>query len=193
MEPFRLTEESVKLFLVEPSNRHRVPLLEESEGDDQLLAGWCWHALKPSWHPLQYTLYAASENEANEPDICKCVGAGITFRLNLLGDIFPKKPDEIELLPVLVDSKDWLFVNCLKTTKGYDTNRSKFLRDSEGDKQIFLINYVVVTDASVKDAELFTLEDSNRAWVIATESFVERIKSHKLNGLGFREIGFLDC
>lgn len=183
----------MKLYLLDPTNRHKMPLLQTSNGDDELIAGWGWHSLKPAWHPLQYVLYAPKEHEGREPDLCVCDSVGIVLRANLVDDVFPNKPDEIELLPVLVDGKDWLFVNCLKTTKGYDTNRSKFLRDSEGDKQIFLINYVVVTDVSVRDAELFTLEDSNRAWVIATESFVKRIKSHKLNGLGFREIGFLDC
>ena len=183
----------VKLYLVHPSNQHKVPLLKASEGDEQLLAGWGWRSLKPAWRTLQYGLFASSKRESNEPDICKCMSVGMTLRADLVDNVFPNTANEIELLPVLVDGKDWLFVNCLKTTMGYDAGRSKFLRSSEENNHIFMINYVVVTDGSVKEAELFTLEDSNRAWVIATDSFVERIKRHKLNGLDFREIGFLDC
>lgn len=119
-------------------------------------------------------------------------GVGFMVRSRFVDNVFPSRSNEIEFLPVFVDGEEWMFINCLKVTSGYDEGRSKFMRDGGREKQIFMINHVVVTDASVKEAELFTLDDSNRAWIIATDSFVERVRQLDLRGLGFREIGFLE-
>lgn len=123
------------------------------------------------------------------PDICKC-NQGILFRADLLDTIFPAKPGELEFLPVLVDGNDWLLINCLKTTRDYDESKSQLFRRGIN-KQIFMINYLVIHDKSVANVGLFTLEDSNRASIFATEPFVDRINLLNLKGMSFKEIGYI--
>jgi hypothetical protein len=187
----------MKLYVLQPSNQYKMALMVNFEEDFQLLGEWGWKSLRQIWRPLKYTLNLKKTEKrngaVNHPDICKCNSPGVLFRANLVNEIFPDRIDEIELLPVLVDGEDWLFINCLKTTEFYDKERSKFLRDAGENGQIFMIQHVVVTDSSVKDVELFTIADSNRVWIIATESFVDRIKKIGINGLDFREIGSLEC
>lgn len=114
------------------------------------------------------------------------VGA-LVFPSYLALTIFPSPCPELEFLPVQVNGEDWRLLNCLKTTKGYDAEASQFLR-GEGDK-IFWVQHLVVTDPSIEECELFTLEDSNRALIFCLPSFKERIEKLGLKGLSFREIG----
>jgi hypothetical protein len=81
-------------------------------------------------------------------------------------------------------------LNCLKTTKDYDPERSRFYR-SGPNNQIYMIDYLVIYDPTVELVGLFTLEDSNRASILVTESFVNRINQLGLKGIEFDEIGVL--
>jgi hypothetical protein len=186
---------NMKLYLLQSSNQHKAVLLKNPE-DHQFLFDLGWHSLKEKWHTLKYTFYFSKRDKMKEGGLTPTIGissGGFIFRSDLVNEIFPLKLEEIELLPILVEEENWLLFNCLKTTSSYDSSRSKFLRSEPENGQIYMIQHVVVTDPSVKDIGLFTLEDSNRAWIIATETFAERIKKLGTNGLDFREIGSLEC
>jgi hypothetical protein len=187
----------MKLYLVYPSNKHKMALLENFETDYKLLNGVGWHSLKQTWRVLNFTFYATKKEQIKKPVIkqtaCVSNTSNVIFRADLINEIFPDKKNEIELLPVLIDGKDWVLVNCLKTTSFYNPDKSKFLRSSENHSQIYMIQHVVVNDDSIKDFGLFTLEDSGRVPLIATDLFVEKIKKIGVVGLDFAEIGFLEC
>jgi hypothetical protein len=185
----------MKLYVVEPDNKYAMACLVNFERDKNYLAKHGWQYLKNDWHSLEYKFHFSEKDMKRGwnkiPDICFCSPGGMSIPINLIDSIFPNIPKEIELLPIVVEGQDWLLLNCLKTTKNYDEKKSQFFRRGEKN-QIFMFNHVVVCDASVLNIGLFTLEDSNRAWIIATESFVDLIKNLALKGLGFREIGVLE-
>jgi hypothetical protein len=122
------------------------------------------------------------------PDIYFMYGK-LVFRGELKGQIFPTPCNELEFLPIRVAGENWFLLNCLKTTLGYDSDESIFYRSLEG--QIFLINHLVVSDATLPACEVFVIDDSNRTTLFVLPSFVERIGRLNLGGITFKEIGFL--
>ena len=182
----------MKLFNIEPDNIFRVPLLVNFDEDRGHLSNKEWLPLLKDWHPLSFYFHVDKQRKGENkiPDICIFTD-GLFLRTDLIDDVFPEKPVELEFLPVLIDENNWRLINCLKTTKDYDENRSKFVRSNENN-QIYMINHLVIYDTSVEKVGLFTLEDSNRAWLFATESFVKRITKLGLKGINFREIGSLE-
>lgn len=185
----------MKLFKVSCDIEYQAPLLENPDVDEPSLEGKEWRSLCEGWHPLAFT-FEADERITNkgwcikQPDLC-LYNDGLFFRGDLVDVIFPEKPAELEFLPVLIDGDDWWLLNCLKTTRAYDPKRSRFSRGGER-QQIDMIDYLVLHDATVEPVGLFTLEDSNRYSLLATESFVERIHKLDLKGVDFDEIGVLE-
>lgn len=146
--------------------------------------------LAPEWTPLNFT-FVPSDSGANvRPDLIVSPPT-IAFRASLKEAIFPRPCMQVEFLPVVVGSEDWLSLNCLKTTAHYDRERSIFWRDPFTSSIVF-VRALVVTDPSVRDCEIFTLEDSNRATPIVLDSFKRRIESLGLKGLSFEKIGTLE-
>lgn len=184
----------MKLFVVRTNNKFRSPLLDNLKENGRYLEGKGWHSLLSDWHPLPFSFYADAKDVKKgwdkQPDITRS-GPGFFFRADLVDVIFPEKPAELEFLPVLIDGEYWQLLNCLKTTKDYDPERSKFYRSGEH-QQIYMIEYAVIHDPTVESVGLFTLEDSNRTTIFATESFVERIHKLGLKGVDFDEIGVLE-
>jgi len=185
----------MKIYKVHCENHYRVPLLVDSEAAEPYLYGKEWRSLLDGWTPLPFYFYADPKDIRKgwdkKPDICE-YHEGLFVPPNLLDAVFPTKPPELEFLPVLIDGEDWLLLNCLKTTKDYDQERSKFHRDNDDRRQIYMIDYVVIHDPTVESVGLFTLEDSNRAVLFATQTFVDRIHQLGLKGISFREIGLLE-
>ncbi|EIC30163.1 MULTISPECIES: hypothetical protein [Methylomicrobium] len=184
----------MKLFKIRCDNKYRVPLLDNREENNRYLVGKEWHSLREGWHPLPFSFYADPKDIKKgwnkQPDIC-IYHEGLFIRVDLISVIFPEKPVELELLPILIDGEHWMLLNCLKTTKDYDPEQSKFYRSGEN-QQIYMIKHLVLYDSSVEPIGLFTLEDSNRAGIFVTESFVERINKLGLKGVEFNEIGVLE-
>jgi hypothetical protein len=184
----------MKIYRLTCDNKYQVPLIKNIKENNRYLEGKEWHSLKEGWHPLPFYFYADAKEIKKgwdkRPDICK-YHEGLFVPQGLLNVVFPEKPVELEFLPVLIDEEDWFLINCLKTTKDYDPLRSKFEQRGE-QQQIFMIDYVVIHDSTVDSVGLFTLEDSNRATLFATQSFVDHINKLGLKGLNFKEIGILE-
>ncbi|NJA04227.1 hypothetical protein HC024_00510 [Methylococcaceae bacterium WWC4] len=184
----------MKIYEVTCDNHYRVPLLVDSQASAPHLEGKGWRPLKETWTPLPFYFYADPKDIRKgwdkKPDICE-YHEGLFVPPNLLDAVFPAKPPELEFLPVLIDGEDWLLLNCLKTTKDYDSERSKFERIGER-QLIIMVDYAVIHDLTVESVGLFTLEDSNRSRLFATQSFVNHIEQLGLKGINFREIGILE-
>ncbi|WP_426994395.1 hypothetical protein [Methylomonas sp. CM2] len=185
----------MKIYQIRCDNRYRVPLLVDSKASESYLEGKEWISLLDSWQPLPFYFYSDPKDIRKgwdkRADICAYL-EGLFIPQSLLDTIFPAKPPELEFSPVLIDGEDWLLLNCLKTTKDYDPERSKFHRDNDDRRQIYMIDYVVIHDPTVESVGLFTLEDSNRSTLFATQTFVDHIHQLGLKGISFREIGILE-
>lgn len=185
----------MKIYKVTCDNHYRIPLLVDSKEGRHYLEGKEWRSLKDGWQPLPFYFYSdpkeIKKGWDKRPDICK-YHHGLFVPHDLLDVVFPVKPPKLEFLPVLIDGEDWLLLNCLKTTKDYDPERSKFYRDNDERQQIYSLEYVVIHDTSVNSVGLFTLDGSNRATLFATQTFVDHINKLGLKGLNFREIGVLE-
>ncbi|NVD73358.1 hypothetical protein HUX88_22875 [Duganella sp. BJB1802] len=142
------------------------------------------------WVSLNYEFQIVQRGKITKiPDISIVVGAGLAFRQALKDEIFPFYSDMFEFLPIQVAGESWFVLNCLSTTLAYDSHESIFYRSIEG--QIFLINYLIVNDASLLAREIFVIDDSNRSNIFVFPSFMDRVNNLGLKGVTFKEMGFL--
>jgi hypothetical protein len=148
-------------------------------------------SLAQEWTPLSYRFVDSDDGKNLQPSICSQPST-ILFRAELLHAIFPSPCVYFEFLPVVVGSENWLSLNCLKTTLQYDPKRSLFMR-SPRTADIAFIRKLVVQDPSVRECEIFTLADSNRATLIVLQSFKRRIEELKVGGISFENIGTLEA
>lgn len=185
---------SQPLFTLEGANDCSMPLLEDflqwKEFDLEFSLNF--RSLASLRDKLVFKFDAEATGEIKPvPDISPSYVSGmLLFRSTLMPALFPAPCPDLEFLPIRVAGEDWRLLNCLKTTKGYDAEASKFFRGETG--QIFFVQHLVVTDPTVAGCELFTLEDSNRAQLYCLPAFKERIEALGLKGLKFREIGYYE-
>jgi hypothetical protein len=179
-----------KLFATQVSNFHLGIILPDYPKWHQLLGQLNNRPLAKEWSRLEFVFHTDSKRKRKAPDISTVyISGSIAFRAELKDRIFPSPCGEFEFLPILVSGEEWLILNCLKTTRQVDEKQSEVIRI--GDGPIFMIQKLVVNDLSLEQCEVFTVEDSNRAELIVLPSFKERIETLKLQGLTFREIGYL--
>lgn len=93
---------------------------------------------------------------------------------------------DCELLPVVVEGKEWLLFNNLATLGDFDKNRSKVLSSYLG--EIYWVESLFIPSQAVK-WDLFTIAGSNRASIFVTARFVEEAKKLGVDGVHFREVG----
>lgn len=146
--------------------------------------------LTHEWVPMSYVFVDSEDGKNLRPSTCWTPPA-VLVRAELKREIFPYPCPELEFLPVKVGPEEWLSLSCSKTTSRYDPIRSVFLRDPRTSEIIF-IHKLVVQDASVRECEIFTLDDSNRATLIVLESFKRRIEDLQIGGISFERIGALE-
>jgi len=175
------------LFTVGPAKSYQIALPEAPKAVLALADELTRRRLAQNWTPLRYDLFRSHDGLNLLPDMCFSPPA-LLFRADLQEEVFPRRCQELEFLPVVVGTSNWLMLNCLKTTRMYDGSRSKFGRD----RQIFFIEHITIKDPSLRECEVFTLEDSNRAWPIVLTSFKRRIERLGIGGIKFREIGVLE-
>lgn len=157
-----------------------VPSIVEMQfNEEPLLKNWCRY---------QYNMHDFGKGESKVPDIWVISGA-LAMRADLKDKIFPFKEAGIEFLPIQVGRQDWYIANCLITTDSYDGEQSVVYSGPEG--KIFMIIHLVVTDNSLKNKEIFVLENSNRSTLLMLSPIVERISNLGLKGVSFQEIGYL--
>lgn len=176
------------LFTISPSNTHQSLLLQEPARWEGLLASLNKTSLVSTWVAPDFVLQAVDKRADKWPNICSAASV-LAIRADLRGTLFPSASCDFELLPVKVSGEDWLVLNCLKSVKGFDEERSEVLRGING--EVFLVLRLRITDPAAHQCEAFTLADSNRAQLFVRASFRDRIKKSKLQGITLREIGEL--
>lgn len=186
----------MKLYKIIHDPVHCSPYRDGQDEEEGGIDGKEWRSLSATWQPLSYTFESdwrvtARGWSIQRPDLC-LYHDGLFVRRDLVDVIFPNKTAELEWLPVRIDDEDWCLLNCLKTTKDYDPEQSKLVRRG-GNQHIEMVDYLVVRDddASLAAVGLFTLEDSNRYSLFATETVVTRVNNLGLKGVGFDDIGVL--
>jgi len=179
------------LFTLESSDDCQLPYLKN-------LSRWSrfdlevplnFQPIAPMVPPMEFEfIQDGDKSRLPIPDISMASPRGmLIFPASMIHSIFPNPCPKFEFLPVVVLGKDWCLMNCLKSTKGYEAERSTLIRAENG--LIYFVQHLLVTDDSVENCELFTLEDSNRAQLFCVLPFKERIEQLGLKGLRFREIG----
>lgn len=178
-----------KIYELHVSNDF-APIAPVNQKSEDILPRFNMHPLLDNWEILNYEFQIAPGGNANAlPDLSLVVGGGLVFRRDLKEQIFPFHCDSLEFLPIRVAGQDWLLLNCLTMTSGYDSDESVLYRGLEGD--VFMVIHLVVTDATLVSREIFVIEDSNRAFLYVFPTFVDRIESLRLKGLTFKERGVL--
>jgi hypothetical protein len=178
------------VYATQASNRHLTVVLVNAN-EWQMLEGKVHRqSLANRWKPLAFRFEAVGKAAVEIPTICTAYLSGLlTFRADLRDKLFPAACDQLEFLPITVDRDDWLLLNCLKTTTGYDAHESLMARGEAGD--VFMIQHVVITDGSVRKCGAFTIADSNRAQLLTLASVKDRVRHSGAKGIEFREIGIL--
>jgi hypothetical protein len=138
------------------------------------------------WVPYEFDFYVGDKKNGRRPDITNMMPC-LAFRRELKDLILPLQDDYLELLPIKASGEDWLILNCLRTTNCYDEGESILHRDPTG--QIFMVQKLRITNQSIGDAELFTVDGSNRSYTYLLQPMVDRILGLHLEGLTFRAIG----
>ncbi len=164
------------------------PLLASDPSTRAGMAELNFKALTATWNVPDFEFNNIGKTISKRPDIW-IVGGCIVFPSLMKNALFPAPCPDLEFLPINASGDEWLLVNCLKSSNGYDQKESILYRSLEG--QIFMIDYLVMNDDSLRTHELFTLTDSNRATVFVLPSFADRVRSLGLKGLTFKEIGTL--
>jgi hypothetical protein len=180
----------LKIFSPEASNTHQSLLLRNFEAWPRLANRLNRQSMLSGWEALAFEFQQFDSRAITRPEICTTyISGAIAFRADLRSSVFPSPCDELEFLPIRAGSEDWLLLNCLRNTLGYDHELSSVSRNDNG--EIFLVQKLVIVDRSVSDCGLFTLTDSNRAQIFVLDAWREGIRHSKIGGLGFREVGYL--
>ncbi len=174
----------MKIYCGEVSNVHKALMWRNLKdlapidflNRDSVVADWSGHE----------GMFVDTTNKLPQPDITMLI-PGFAFRSRLSELVFPRPPVDIEFLPFGVEGEGWVFANSLRSTSAYDPGASTFMRSING--QIIFIFKLVVTDSALKNSEVFTISDSNRAVPIFTEPFVRRLEKAEVNRMNFKEIG----
>jgi hypothetical protein len=107
--------------------------------------------------------------------------------------LFGDQPVDIELLPTVVDGEPWALVNTLRRSKDFDIDLSVGVRTHLGaweppTRYFDWCDWLTIVDPQAHALEVFTISD----WIggpFFTESFVERFRALKLEGLDFKLVG----
>jgi hypothetical protein len=184
----------MKIFVVQVENGCQSVLPGDGTPDVNQLH-FNQERLGGKWQPYRYAFYEATKKKSRKPDMRVVSGGALALRADLKDQVFPGPNGDLEFLPIRVCSEvlseDWYVVNCLRSTAAIDEEASILYRSIHG--QIFMIDWVVVDDPTLEPSELFVLDGSNRANVLALPAFVERITGLGIRGITFREIGELNA
>lgn len=174
----------MKIFLGEVSNFQK-GLMWKRPQDCAQIDRLNRNSVSSSWGAHQAHFYDPG-GKLPAPDITLLI-PGFAFRQSVKAVVFPCHPVGVELLDFDVEGEPWVFANSLVSTPDYDQINSKFMRSIHG--QIFFISKLIVVDPKLKDYEVFTISDSNRAYPIFTQRFVRRLEESGLVRMSFKEIG----
>lgn len=174
-----------KIFRPDVSNSHQ-PILLSDSSKHEMLATLNFRKMSDEWVSLHFDFFVDKKKKGRRPDITNMMPC-IAFREELRESIFPVENADVELLPIVVSGEDWLIVNCLRSTSAIVESKSVLHRDGSG--TIFMVQKLVVLSSELEDAEIFTVDGSNRSYSFLVDSFVNRVVDLKLEGLTFAEIG----
>jgi hypothetical protein len=142
------------------------------------------------WKKLDFVFDQTDHALTIVPDLCIAYISGIViFRSQLREALFPFISPRMEFLPISVERADWILLNCLETSRSYIGSSSVFMRGL--DSQICFTQHLEFAADQTPEADLFTLEDSNRAELFCLEAFKERIEQHSLSGIEFGQVGLV--
>jgi len=174
-----------ELYALQPSNSHRTLLPRDHAGWQDVTKDLNRSSLAGGWKAVELELHTFDRSESEVPDIGTIhVPGALAFRAELLDALLPSR-ERLELLPLIVNSQQWLLVNCLNWVDSYDESKSKVMRGLNGD--IFMVLKLIL-GAGQSAPELFTLTESNRAQLFATDSFKARVERLNLKGITFRRM-----
>jgi hypothetical protein len=178
----------MKIFTPQVSNDHLSLLPCSTEEWLSVMSMLNTKPLVSGWKPIGFEFKAFRRSGKERPDVT-LLGGGLAFRAELKNLIFPSPRPELEFLSIRASGDEWYITNCLKTTKYYDHENSILFRRGAG--TIYMINHIVIEDATLERCEIFVVEDSNRTSLLVLPKFVERIAKLGLRGINFKEIGVL--
>lgn len=180
----------MEIFSVQPSNQYPPLVLTNTRRWVMLSKEINRNRINKTWPKLNFS-FSIEDGEFSEvPDLCTVYVPGfLAFRADLAGKLFPILSEDLELLRISVDNCDWMLLNCLRTSKGYNDQTSIFVRGLNS--EIVYTQHLEMTDPSLANAEVFTLIDSNRGELFALPLFKQRVESLGLKGVDFRKVGTL--
>ena len=118
-----------KLFATETSNFCQSLLLRDFSEWTKISGHLNRDSLLKGWEPLEFSFQVSDKGADTKPDICPVyISGAIAFRGDLKQKIFPSPCCEVEFLPIRVSEEEWMLLNCLKTTRQYDSQKSQLHR-----------------------------------------------------------------
>lgn len=179
-----------KIFTFDSNNDYASPVLSDPRDLSKLSSRINFQNLLSGWQPLHFVFEHVGRKKQKIPAISTIYMPGyLALKKDLVPVMFPVLDLMNELLPIFVDEQEWVLVNCLRTAGSFDQQRSDVLRGAGDCAQIFWVNHLVLTDLSVLEHELFTLDGSNRAGLYCLPSFKERVESLGIDEINFQPIG----
>lgn len=178
------------VFCLQPSNAHATLISADYPEWANATASLNRASISGGGFPLPLVFHEPNKSTVNRPDIATVyISGALAFRAALKELLFPSAPPALEFLPITVEGEAWWLLNCFQAVSDVDPARSAFMNGLNG--EICFVMKLCVTDPQAQDWELFTLRDSNRAQLFATDAFRDRVQKLGLHGISFAPIGEL--
>lgn len=176
------------IYTIYPSNDHKPLGAKMLKGNISVGHRFNVKSLLAGWKAPEYVFYEVkSGKKCKIPSSAILIGGGLAVRVAIKEKLFPSPSDMLEFLTLRVEDEEWSVVNCLHSTSNYDSDESVLYRSTNG--EIYMVNHLVINGNSLDVPEIFVIDGSNRAAIFANQSFVDRYRALKLEGLTFRKIG----
>ena len=182
----------MKLFTLQIANGFQFLQHPDIEHILGLYGSMTYKRLRSNWKIADAQFINVENKCQPPPELCLFSLGCLMLHAQFKKAVFPRETQDIEFLPILISGEPWLIANCLKTTKRYDTHKSIVYR-GVANKEIFMVERIVVNDPLLDQCEMFTLDDSNRTQTFVQPSLVDRVSALRLRGVIFKEIGTLNA
>ena len=148
-------------------------------------------SLQSSWRELRF--FWGALNKKDRPSTASLTNCTLHLPRSAAQVLFGDQPADIELLPTVVDGEPWALVNTLRRSKDFDIDLSVGVRTHLGaweppPRYFDGCDWLTIVDPQAHALDVFTISD----WIggpFFTESFVERFRALKLEGLDFKLVG----
>lgn len=145
-------------------------------------------SLLSGWIPLDFVWCSGSKKSDAYPDACPTYLSSWVVNGAFVDCFCDVAEDCVEFLPVSVEGSAWFVLNCLKKVSSYEKGQS-IVYISPYSEEIFLVQWLVISNDALGKADIFTLAGSNNSVFFVTDKIKSAIESSGICGVGFKVIG----